>query len=66
MANDSAYHTATRLPGGEREGLLVDIGEYDILMGDGWVRQVSKRALRASPKVSIDKHQGLGSVCGVG
>eukprot|EP00975_Prorocentrum_lima_P003722 812263-Prorocentrum_lima.AAC.1 len=66
MANDSAFHTATGLPGGEREGLLVDIGAYENLMGDGWVRRVSKQALRAGQKVSIDEQQGLGGVCEVG
>eukprot|EP00975_Prorocentrum_lima_P032546 6835296-Prorocentrum_lima.AAC.1 len=35
-------------------------------MGDRWLRRVSKQALRAGHKVSIDEHQGLGSVCGVG
>eukprot|EP00975_Prorocentrum_lima_P054748 11477011-Prorocentrum_lima.AAC.1 len=35
-------------------------------MGNGCVRRVSEQALRAGHKVSIDKHQGLGSVCGVG
>eukprot|EP00975_Prorocentrum_lima_P064365 12897148-Prorocentrum_lima.AAC.1 len=36
------------------------------MTGDGWVGRVSKQALRVGQKVSIEKHQGLGSVCGVG
>eukprot|EP00975_Prorocentrum_lima_P027026 5683435-Prorocentrum_lima.AAC.1 len=36
---DSVYHTATRLPGGDREGPLVDSGAYDKLMGDAWAKR---------------------------
>eukprot|EP00975_Prorocentrum_lima_P070265 12931009-Prorocentrum_lima.AAC.1 len=44
--DNSAFHTPTRLDG-DSEGLLVDIGACDSLIGDERVKQVTARAERA-------------------
>eukprot|EP00975_Prorocentrum_lima_P034749 7301976-Prorocentrum_lima.AAC.1 len=40
--DDNVSHRATKPPGGDREGLLVDIGAYDNQLGAGWVKRVGK------------------------
>eukprot|EP00975_Prorocentrum_lima_P071038 12935416-Prorocentrum_lima.AAC.1 len=35
-----AYHTQTRLPR-DREGLLIDIGAFDDLTGDHWLKRAT-------------------------
>eukprot|EP00975_Prorocentrum_lima_P053483 11220084-Prorocentrum_lima.AAC.1 len=49
------YHSQTKLPG-DREGLLIDIGAFDKLMG----------ATEAGKTTIIEEQPGLNSVCGVG
>eukprot|EP00975_Prorocentrum_lima_P043468 9126222-Prorocentrum_lima.AAC.1 len=59
------YHTQTRLPG-YREGLLIDIGAFDNLMGDHWLKSVTKYATNAGHKTFVEDQPGLNSVSGVG
>eukprot|EP00975_Prorocentrum_lima_P002048 445823-Prorocentrum_lima.AAC.1 len=59
------FHAQTRLSG-DREGLLIDIGGYDNLMGDHWLSRVKAHAAKAGKKTILEEQSGLNSVCGVG
>eukprot|EP00975_Prorocentrum_lima_P065522 12903956-Prorocentrum_lima.AAC.1 len=43
------YHAQTKLPG-YREGLLIDIGALDNLMGGHWLDRVKRHATKAGKK----------------
>eukprot|EP00975_Prorocentrum_lima_P061357 12861244-Prorocentrum_lima.AAC.1 len=47
------YHTQTRLEG-YREGRLIDIGAFDNLMGDHWLKRVTKHATNAGKKTIVE------------
>eukprot|EP00975_Prorocentrum_lima_P018137 3820916-Prorocentrum_lima.AAC.1 len=46
-----------------REGLLIDIGVYENIMGDHWLQRVKAYADTAGKKTGVEEQAGLNSVC---
>ena len=61
----SSFHARVRLPGGTREGMLVDCGAIDNLAGEFWVQRVQKIAER-NGQGTVWKNIPVLSVEGVG
>jgi hypothetical protein len=59
------YHVRTRIPG--REGLLVDVGAVENVVGDAWVKRVSdilklhNKKVQTMPMEKLMTLQGVGS-----
>eukprot|EP00975_Prorocentrum_lima_P067327 12914168-Prorocentrum_lima.AAC.1 len=49
---------------GACEGLLIDIGAFDNLMGDQWLKRVTKYATDAGKTTFVEDQPGRNSVCG--
>jgi hypothetical protein len=60
------YHAEVRLPGTEREGILVDTGAIDNISGVNFVRRVEALAKRYRGKVTVTPLKETIGVSGVG
>ena len=63
--NDACYHGNTRLADG-RQGLLIDPGAWNNLVGENWAQEMARKALMAGHKPQQNRMDRAMCVAGVG